>query len=108
MFPDAIQNSAKQNNGKCWTNFVYEEKSNEKFPPKKDELVCHEHRQKNKNQQKERETRTKVHPLLHLFLKDLKLKFHINQQQFQYHLQSSSQVSEIYILQIIKALFFIL
>ena len=51
LFPTAIQNSGKRNDGNCHRDFICQEKPNNKFLIKKHVLVCHEHRQNNENQQ---------------------------------------------------------
>ena len=51
LFPGALKNKGKHNEGMCQRDFVCKHKSHDKYPIKKHVLVCHEHRNNSENQE---------------------------------------------------------
>ena len=90
----------------CQRDFVCKHKSHDKYPIKKYVLVCHEHRNDTENQkllQKCKDRFIMKQPnQLPSFSRDLKLSFHINQNESRNSQEMSDQEKTIYILQTIK------
>ena len=105
LFPGASQNTGKHSDDKCQRDFTCKN-IYDKYPTKKHVLVCHEHRGTTDNEQFLLEYKNRCimkQTKLPAFSRDLKLTFHMNQQQpSDYKRLQSNQESAIYILQIIK------
>ena len=97
---------ANNSDGKCQRDFTCKNISHDKYPIKKHVLVCHEHRGTTENKQLLLEYKNRCimkQTKLPAFSRDLKLTFHMNQQQrSDYKYLQSNQESAIYILQTIK------
>ena len=85
LFPRASQDKGKHRDGMSQRDFVCKDKSHDKYPIKKHVLVCHEHRSDTESQdllQKYKNRFIMKQPnQLPSFSRDLKLLFHINQNQ---------------------------
>ena len=106
LFPGASQDKGKHHDGMCQSDFACTHKSHDKYPIKKHVLVCHEHRNDTENQellQKYEDRFIMKEPnQLPSFSRDLKLSFHMNQNQSPNSQKMSDQEKTIYILQTIK------
>ena len=106
LFPRASQDKGKYFDRMCQRDFVCKLKSHDKYPIKKHVLVCHEHRNDTENQeplQKYKDKFIMKQPnQLPSFSRDLKLSFHINQNESRNSQEMSDQEKTIYILQTIK------
>ena len=90
----------------CQGDFVCNHKSHDKYPTKKHVLVCHEHRNDTENQEllqkyKNRFIMKQVNQLPP-FPRNLKLSFHMNQNQSPNYQVMSDQEKASYIVQTIK------
>ena len=98
--------TGKHSDRKCQKDFSCKNTSHDKYPNKRHVLVCHEHRENTENEQLLLEHKNRCimkQNKLAAFSRDLKLTFHMNQQQpGDYKHLRSSQESTIYILQTIK------
>ena len=83
LFPGASQSTGKHSDEKCQKDFSYKNVSHEKCSTKKHVLICHEHRGTTKNEQLLLEYRSSIIAVnkLAAFSIDLKLTFHMKQQQ---------------------------
>ena len=106
LFPGASQDKGKHHDGMCQSDFACKHKSHDKYPIKRHVLVCHEHRNDTENQellQKYKDRFIMKEPnQLPSFSRDLKLSFHMNQNQSPNSQKMSDQEKTIYILQTIK------
>ena len=105
LFPEASLDEAKHCEGICQKDFLCKCKSHDKYSIKKQVLVCHEHRNDTENQelQKYKDRFIIKQPdQLPLFSRDLKLSFHMNQNQSPNSQEMSDQEKAIYILQTIQ------
>ena len=106
LFPGASQDKEKHHDGMCQRDFVCKHKSYDQYPIKKHVLLCHEHRNQMENQdllQKYKDRFIMKQPnQLPSFSRDLKLSFHMNQNQSPSFQEISDQERAIYILQIVK------
>ena len=105
LFPGASQSTGKHKEGKCQRDFCCKHPSHDKYPTNKHVLVCHEHRGNTENELLLLEYKNRCimkKSKLPAFSRDLKLTFHMNQQQTIHQNQASSEESAIYILQTIE------
>ena len=83
LFPGAQQSTGKHSDRKCQRNFICKNVSDDKYPTKKHVMVCHKHRGTTENEQLLLEYKKRCimkQAKLAAFSRDLKLKFHMNQQ----------------------------
>ena len=103
LFPRASPNKRKHHDGMCQRDFMCKHKSHDKYPIKKHMLVCHEHRRDTENQEllQKYKDRFIMNQPNHLpsFSRDLKLSFHMNQNQSPNSHEVLDQEKAIYILQ---------
>ena len=106
VYPLEHHRAQANSDGKCQREFICKNVSHDKYPTKKHVLVCHEHRGTTENEQLLLEYKNRCimkQTKLAAFSRDLKLTFHMNQQQpSDYKHPQSNQESAIYILQTIK------
>ena len=106
LFPGVSQDKGKHHNGMRQRNFVCQRISQDKYPIKKHVLICHEQRNDTENQEllqkKKGRFILKQPNQLPSFSRDLKLSFHMNQNQSPNSQEISDQENAIYILQTIK------
>ena len=85
LFPGKSQDKEKHDDGMCQRDFMCKHKSHDRYPINKHMLVCHEHRNETENQellQKYKDRFIMKQPnQLPSFFRDLKLSFHMNQNQ---------------------------
>ena len=84
LFPGVSQSTGKHSDGKCQRDFICKNVSHDKYSTKKHVLVCHEHRGTTENEQLLLEYKNRCimkQTKLAEFSRDLKLTFHMNQQQ---------------------------
>ena len=98
LFPGASQSTGKHSDGKYQKDFSCKNTSHDKYPTKKHILVCHEHRGNKENEQLLLDYKNRCimkQTKLPAFSRDLKLIFHMNQQQpSDYkHLQSNQELA---------------
>ena len=80
LFPGALQDRGRHEEGKCQRDFACKHASHDHYPVRKHVLICHERRNTNGNQQlleayKERCVNKQQASLLP-FSRDIKLNFH--------------------------------
>ena len=84
VYPLEHHRAQANSDGKCQREFICKNVSHDKYPTKKHVLVCHEHRGTTENEQLLLEYKNRCimkQTKLAEFSRDLKLTFHMNQQQ---------------------------